>query len=236
MKILGIIPARGGSKGIPKKNIKFLGSKPLLQYTTDVAKKSKLLNNIILSSDNDEIISVAKQLGIEVPFKRPSYLSDDKATSLSVVQHAVEFFEKKNIFFDAVCLLQVTYPFRTLGFLDDAISKFKISLADSLISVKTVPHEYNPHWTFEKNEFGNLKISTGESSIITRRQDLPEAFHRDGNIYLTKTSVIKEQNSFYGNTISYIESPKENYVNIDTLKDWKIAEKMLPDFLEKNNF
>lgn len=227
MKILGLIPARGGSKGVPKKNIKMLAGKPLLQYTSEVALKSKLLSKVVLSSDDEEIIEVGKRIGLEVPFKRPTSLAEDKSPTLPVILHALEFYEKQCVFFDAVCLLQATSPFRTLDLLDKAIEKFSESSTDSLVSVLEVPHEFNPHWTFTLNPKSNLKIATGEEEIITRRQDLPKAYFRDGSIYITKTSVLKEQKSLYGKSISYIESSKENYVNIDTLEDWEKAESML---------
>ena len=226
MRILAIIPARGGSKGVPYKNIKLLGGKPLLQYTSDIALQSKILNKVVLSSDSDSIIQIAMNLGIEVPFKRPDSLAEDTTPTLPVIQHALHFYENRGEFFDAVCLLQVTSPFRTVSFLDTAISTFINCNTDSLISVQSVPDEYNPHWTFEVNEDGFLTIATGESQIIPRRQELPKAYHRDGSIYLTKTSVIK-QNSLFGNSISYIESPKESAINIDTLEDWERAENYL---------
>ena len=226
MKILGIIPARGGSKGVPRKNIKLLNSKPLLQYTTDVALKSTLIDTLILNSDDDEIIEVGKKLGVEVPFKRPKKLAQDDSSTLSVIIHTLDFYQNLNIYFDAVCLLQTTSPFRTIDFLEKSILKFKKNDTDSLVSVQEVPHEYNPHWTFEEREKGVLKIATGESEIISRRQDLPKAYHRDGSIYLTKTAVIQNQKSLYGKSISYIQSPKEWYVNIDTMEDWKKAEKL----------
>ncbi len=230
MKILGIIPARGGSKGVPGKNIKLLGKKPLLQYTSDVALKSKFLTKTILSSDDDLIIEVANKLGLDVPFKRPSNLSEDKSPTLPVIKHTLNFFKEQNETFDAVCLLQVTSPFRTVDSLDRALEKFINKNTDSLISVLEVPHEYNPHWTFQENKKGSLVISTGENEIISRRQDLPKTYHRDGSIYITKTKVILEKNSLYGGSISYIESSKDSYVNIDTLKDWKKAEIMLKNF------
>ena len=227
MRILGLIPARGGSKGVPGKNIKLLGEKPLIQYTSDIALKSDFLSKVILSSDDDKIISVAKNIGLEVPFKRPNKLAEDQSPTLPVILHALEYFESKGEFFDAICLLQVTSPFRTVSFLDKAIQQFIEKGTDSLVSVLEVPHEYNPHWTFELDENNLLKIATGEDDIITRRQSLPKAFHRDGSLYITKTSVLKEQNSLYGKTISHIESPKELYVNIDTLEDWRKAEKLV---------
>lgn len=223
MRILGIIPARGGSKGIPKKNIRLLGSKPLLAYTTEIALQSSLLSEVIVSTDDDEIIAVAQNLGVKTPFKRPAELAQDDTPTLEVILHALNWYKNQNIHFDAVCLLQVTYPFRALAFLNEAIEKFSSSDCDALISVQKVPHVYNPHWTFEANDKGHLKIATGESIIISRRQDLPEAYHRDGAIYLTTTKTLMEQQSLYGNTLGFIESPTESYVNIDSMNDWNKA-------------
>lgn len=227
MKILGLIPARGGSKSVPKKNIKDLGGKPLLQYTVEAANQSKLLSRVVLSSDDDDVISVAKTLNLEVPFKRPSHLAADTSPTVPVIQHALQFFQSQEIYFDAVCLLQVTSPFKTGAFIDKAIKKFTEADCDALISVQKVPVKYNPHWTFKEDTSGFLKIATGESNIIPRRQELPVTYHRDGLIYITKTRVILEQNSLYGNTTGYIESPKEGQINIDTIEDWEKAEAYL---------
>lgn len=226
MKILGIITARGGSKGVPGKNIKLLGKDSLLLYTANAANQSKLLYKTILSSDDAEIIEVAKKAQIEVPFVRPNELANDTATSISVVQHALEHMESLGEYYDAVCLLQPTSPFREKGFIDAAIQKFINEEADALVSVLPVPHEYNPHWVFEPNNSGFLEIATGEKTIISRRQDLPKSYFRDGSVYITKVEVIKN-GSFYGEKLSFIESNPDFYVNIDTLKDWKIAEEKL---------
>lgn len=226
MKILGLIPARGGSKGIPGKNIKKLGGKPLLQYTTESAKQSCLLNRVILSSDDREIIGVAEKIGLEVPFLRPQELAQDDTSSLAVIQHALHFFAKKGEQFDAVCLLQVTSPFRRKGLIDAAIEKFSKDNFDSLVSVREVPAEFNPHWIYEE-KVGQLKIATGEKEIISRRQELPKAYHRDGAIYLTKTEVLLEQNSLYGNKIGFIDTTGDPYVNLDTPEDWERAEALV---------
>ncbi|WP_016989014.1 cytidylyltransferase domain-containing protein [Flavobacterium sp. ACAM 123] len=230
MRILGIIPARGGSKGVPGKNIKLLNGKPLLQYTSEIALQSQFITQVILSSEDEAIITVAKSLGIQVPFVRPAVLAQDNTATIDVIIHALQWFENKNVFFDAVCLLQVTSPFRTVDFLDKAVEKFITSGSDSLVSVQKVPHEFNPHWTFEANTEGNLKIATGEDQIISRRQELPDAYHRDGSIYITKTNVPLQQHSLYGKRIAFIESNPEYYVNIDTMEDWEKAEQMI-----KNN-
>ena len=225
MKILGLIPARGGSKGIPGKNIKPLAGKPLLQYTIEAAKRSILLSRIVLSSDDEEIITTSKRLGLEVPFQRPAELAGDSTGSLAVIQHALKYFIEQGENFEAVCLLQPTSPFRRLGLIDEAIEKFTSRKFDSLVSVREVPTDYNPHWTFEA-ENGSLKIATGEKEIITRRQDLPKAYHRDGAIYLTRTEVLMEQNSLYGKNIGFIDTTGDPYVNIDTREDLEEAERI----------
>ena len=172
MKILGLIPARGGSKGMPNKNRKELGGKPLLEYTIEAALASKRLSRVIFSSEDEQLIDLAKKSGVEVPFVRPEVLATDVAGSLEVVQHALQFLAKEGEIYDAVCLLQVTYPFRTTEDIDLAVSKFNSSKTDSLISVKEVPHQYNPHWVFVQNESDNLTIATRDEKIIARRQEL----------------------------------------------------------------
>jgi CMP-N,N'-diacetyllegionaminic acid synthase len=227
MKILAIIPARGGSKGVPGKNIKLLNGKPLLGYTAEIALQSQYLMEVVVSTEDEQIREVAKSLGIKVPFIRPMALAQDNTPTIDVIIHALEWYKNQTIFFDAVCLLQVTSPFRTLDFLDKTIEKFMASDCDSLVSVQKVPHEYNPHWTFEVNGEGNLKIATGETEIIPRRQELPIAYHRDGSIYITKTKVLLEEYSLYGKSTAFIESNPDFYVNIDTMEDWKKAEEMI---------
>ncbi|MEX0996587.1 MAG: acylneuraminate cytidylyltransferase family protein [Flavobacteriaceae bacterium] len=223
--ILAIIPARGGSKGIPGKNIKLLGGKPLLQYTFEAARESTMLSRVILSSDDPEIIAVAKTLGLEVPFVRPAHLATDQAGSLEVVQHALTFFKEKGESFDAVCLLQPTTPFRDKGSIDIAIQKFIQKDFDSLASVREVPAEYNPHWVFKADDQGCLHIATGDKQLIKRRQELPKAYFRDGSIYLMKSDVVLKQNSLYGNALGFVVSEGKRYVNLDTLEDWECGEK-----------
>lgn len=230
MKILAVIPARRASKGVPGKNIKLLGEKPLLSYSIEQAIASNSFEKIIVSTDDEAIAQIAIDYGAEVPFIRPSDLANDTASSILVVQHAVDFLASKNEFFDAICLLQPTSPFREKGFINKAIEQFLSTNADALVSVLPVPHEFNPHWVFESNNEGMLKIATGEKEIIKRRQELPKAFFRDGAIYLTKTELIKK-GSFYGDKLSYLESNPNLYVNIDTMEDWEKAEKILPKFV-----
>jgi CMP-N-acetylneuraminic acid synthetase len=154
-------------------------------------------------------------------------LAQDNTPTIDVIIHALQWYENQNVVFDAVCLLQATSPFRTVEFLNNAIEKFIEADADSLVSVQRVPHEYNPHWTFEVDLDGNLKIATGETQIISRRQDLPKAYHRDGSVYITKTNILLKEHSLYGKKVAFIESDPNLYVNIDTIQDWEKAEKMI---------
>lgn len=226
MRILGLIVARRGSKGIPGKNIKLLGGKPLINYTIQSAKDSLLLDEIILSSDDVEIIELAKNQGINVPFLRPKNLAKDTTTSLSVIQHTLRFLNENGTTFDAVCLLQPTTPYRSFGLIDNAIKKFNSAALDSLISVREIPSDFNPHWAFEEVG-GELKIATGEEVPISRRQDLPKAYHRDGAIYITKANVLLDQNSLLGKHIGFIVTNGDEDINLDTPEDWKLAEKRL---------
>ncbi len=226
MRILGLITARSGSKGIPGKNIKLLGNIPLINYTIASAKESKLLSKLVLSSDDEEIMKISRQQGVEVPFKRPGELAEDNTPSLKVIQHALNFYKAKNESFDAICLLQPTTPFRRNGLIDEAIRKFISGNFDSLISVREIPADFNPHWAFENHD-GILRIATGEKTPIPRRQELPKAYHRDGAIYITATRQIMEENSLLGENIGFVNTMADDYVNIDTISDWERAEEIL---------
>lgn len=228
MTILGLIPARGGSKGVPRKNIKLLNGKPLIAYTIEAGLQCSEIQELIVSTDSEEIAELSRKSGAGVPFMRPAALATDKSPSIDTVIHAVEFYTSKGQHFDAVCLLQPTCPFRTTEDITSAIATFKNKEADSLISVREVPHEFNPHWTFEVEEkTGFLKIATGEKQIIPRRQELPKAFHRDGSIYIVKTEVLLSQRSLYGENIAYHLSVNPVHINIDTQEDWIRAEQEL---------
>ena len=226
-KILGVIPARGGSKGIPHKNIRLLNGYPLIWYTHQSAVESKMLSRTIVSTDDSDIKSVCSKYGMDIPFIRPKSLAKDDSPTIDVVEHALQYLESIGDNYGVVCLLQPTCPIRESGLIDKAISQFYNSGADSLISVKKVPDNYNPHWVFQEDKDGFLNIVTGEKKIISRRQDLPNTFIRDGAIYITSTKVIKEQKSLYGNHISYFENNYSRHVNIDTVEDWVKAEQLM---------
>lgn len=229
LKILGLIPARGGSKGIPRKNLKLLAGKELIRYTIEAALASEYLAELIVSTEDPAIAQVSREAGAGIPFMRPEALASDTAPTIDTILHAVDFYEKAGRTFDAVCLLQPTTPFRTTADIDLAIRRFTTHPADSLISVRPVPHRYNPHWIFEPltdNE-DYLQLATGEQQIIPRRQALPPAYYRDGAIYLTRWEVLRDQRDLYGQKITYCVLDKSPEVNIDTPADWAEAERLM---------
>lgn len=229
-RVLGVIPARGGSKGIPRKNLRLLAGRPLLAYTVDAARGARLLSRTILSTDDPEIAALGRACGIEVPFLRPPELATDAAATLGVVQHAViELEADAGDPFDAVCLLQPTSPLRRSEEIDACIRLLFESDADGVVSVLPVPVEYNPHWVYFAGADGVLRLSTGEPTPIPRRQDLPPAFHRDGAVYVTRRTVLMNQGSLYGaRVIGYATDPGRS-VNIDTLADLERAERLLQE-------
>ncbi len=229
MRVLGIIPARGGSKGVQRKNIRLLCGKPLLAYTSDSAMGATRLSHTILSTEDLEIAEVGRSLGLDVPFMRPAELATDSAASFPVVVHAITELEKQGESYDAVCLLQPTNPLRRAADIDNCIELLESSSADSVVSVLPVPHEYNPKWVYWQSELGEMTLSTGESSPTTRRQDLPPAFHRDGSVYVTRRSVIDDFGDLYGRRVRGYEMPRQYSVNIDTADDWALAEQLVKE-------
>jgi len=226
MRVLGIVPARGGSKGIPRKNLKELCGKALLQYTAESALDSSQLTCVVLSTEDDEIAELGRRIGLMVPFMRPATLAMDETPMLPVVQHALGEMEHRGEHFDAVCLLQPTHPLRRGQDVDACIELLEAEDADSVITVLPVPCEYNPHWVYFCDNEGGLYLSTGETAPISRRQDLPQAFHREGSIYVTRRSVVSG-GSLYGRRIIGYPLEPARCVNIDGPKDWERAVALL---------
>ncbi len=227
MKVLGIITARGGSKEIPRKNIRLLAGKPLMQYTAEAALAAKRLTRVILTTDDIEIAEIGRRCGIEVPFLRPAKLARDDTPTLPVLQHSVRTLEKYGERFDAICLLQPTNPLRQAGDIDACVQLLFESQADCVLTVLPVPPEHNPHWVYLRDDRGYLRLSTGEETPIPRRQLLPTAFHREGSVYVTRRDVLMEGNSLYGSKVAGFLVEPSNSVNIDTMENWDQAERLL---------
>lgn len=214
-KILAVIPARGGSKRLPGKNIMILGNKPLITWTIEAAKNSKLLDRIILSSDDQEIIAVAKQYGCEVPFVRPSQLASDKASSEDMLQHAITAIDQE---YDYVVLLQPTSPFRTTDDIDTAIRMCIDNQAPSVESVIKISE--NPEWMFCLNKGG--KMTKACKGVIDS-----EKYILNGVVYVIETELfMKNKKIRYPDSLAYI-MPKERSVDIDTKDDFEYAEFLL---------
>lgn len=231
-RILGIVVARGGSKSIPRKNIKPLGGKPLIAWTIEQAKKSGIFDRIILSTDDEEIAEVGKKFGAEVPFMRPKELAEDATPTLPVLQHAVRRLkENENYSPDFVAILQPTAPFRRPEHFKEAFELLEKTNADSVISVAEIPGHSHPMWALKINESKIARLFvTGEHvrKRIPRRQELPKAHVNSGHIYIFKTGLLfGEEPNFYGDKVAAYVMDEKYCVNIDTLRDWEEAEKKI---------
>lgn len=226
MRVLGLVPARGGSKGVPRKNVRLLGSKPLLQYTAEAALASQRLSRVVLSTDDEEIAEVGRKLGLDVPFLRPPSLATDAAPMLPVIVDAVETLERSGDHFDAICLLQPTNPFRTAADIDACIDRLEAEPADTVFTVLPVPPDNNPHWVFLAGPDGLLRLATGEPQPIARRQDLPVAFRREGSVYVVRREVLRGGTIYGPRIVGHPMDPAAS-VNIDELADWHRAEALL---------
>jgi len=221
-KILGIIPARGGSKGLSGKNLRLLGGRSLLSWTIEEAKKSKFLDRLIVSSEDDEIIKAAKELDCDVPFVRPEELSRDNSPGIDPVLHALRVLPEK---YEYVVLLQVTSPLRTAGDIDQCLKYCLEKEAPACVSV--APAAKSPYWMYSLGEEGKIKplIDTGKN--IYRRQDLPSAYVLNGAIYCAKVDwLLKKKNFISGDTIVYV-MPPERSLDIDSELDLQICEYLL---------
>ena len=227
MRVLGVITARGGSKGIPRKNIRPLAGKPLLRYTAEAALAAQRLTDVLLSTDDEEIAKLGRSCGLQVPFLRPTELAQDDTASLPVVQHAVHWMEARGHYYDAICLLQPTNPLRRAEHIDACIDLLDQHDVDAVITVLPVPPKYNPHWVFFQDQQGLLQLATGESQIIARRQDLPPAYHREGSVYVTCRDVLMDSNSLFGDRLLGLPLDPNECVNIDGPSDWKRCEQLL---------
>ena len=223
MKCLVIIPARGGSKGIPKKNIKILNGKPLIYYTIDVAREIFEDKDICVTTDSEEIKSVVEQTGLKVPFIRPKHLATDEAGTYEVLLHAVNWYEQKGRHYDVVLLLQPTSPFRTTENVKAALKLFTSDL-DMIVSVKET--KSNPYYVlFEEDKFGFLKKS--KDGNFTRRQDVPPVYELNGAIYVMNIKSLKEKSIVSFEKNKKIVMNDYTSIDIDTALDWQIAEGLL---------
>ncbi|MFA5998233.1 MAG: acylneuraminate cytidylyltransferase family protein [Candidatus Paceibacterota bacterium] len=223
-KILGVITARGGSKGLPGKNIKLLNGKPLIVYTIEAARESRLITDLIVSTDSEEIAGICREHGAEVPFIQPAELATDTSGHLEVMQYATKFMEEqKSTAYDYVVIFQPTSPFRTVDDIDKTIEKIIEHNADSAFSMCAVEPSQHPI-KVKKMEGDTVLPYCMEEMIGTHRQDFPKAYKRSGAVYVTGRDILMKENKLFGDFIVGHIVPAERSIDIDTEYDWVLAE------------
>lgn len=219
--VLGIIPARGGSKGLPDKNILALSGTPLINWTISTALSSRYLDRLILSTDSPGIAEVARAAGCDVPFMRPAHLASDEATTVDTVIHALQELND----FDICVVLQPTSPLRQTCDIDAAIEFMQKTGKESCVSV--TKSDKSPHWMFHRTPDGGLSPVMPRKGLATRRQDLDEVFVLNGAVYVFTTEFIRESNKLFDEDSAAYVMPKERSVDIDDRIDFLIAETLL---------
>lgn len=220
-KILAVIPARGGSKGVLRKNIRIVAGKPLIAWTIEEAKKSSYIDKLILSSEDEEIIYIAKRYGCDVPFTRPQNLACDDTPGIDPVLHAIEYFPD----YEYVVLLQPTSPLRSVEDIDNCIERCFTNKAYSCVSV--VEPDMNPYWIYTLNDEQRMVRLLDVGQDIQRRQDLPHVFGPNGAVYVAEADWIRRNRSFLAeNAIPYL-MPRERSIDIDSEEDLLFAQRIL---------
>jgi CMP-N-acetylneuraminic acid synthetase len=227
MRVLGIVTARGGSKGIPGKNLRPVCGKPLLQYTAEAALAAKRLTRVVLSTDSDEIAATGRKCGLEVPFMRPAELAKDDTPHVPVLQDVVRKLEAAGDRYDAILTLQPTNPLRLASDIDGAIELLEKTGADSVISFVPVGEKHPARMKFIDAEGRVTDPPFAEKFEGQRRQELPKLFLREGSIYLTRRDVLMNQNSIKGRDCRAWLMPEDRAGNVDTPFDIFLVEQLL---------
>ena len=222
-RFIVIIPARGGSKGIPNKNLKDLLGKPLIAYSIECALNSKYINRVIVSTDSSEIAEVSKKYGAEVPFLRPAELATDSSPVIDTFIYTIERLEKgEGLIIDNFIVLQPTSPLRTTKDLDEAIELFIKKRADSVVSFTSEEHPI--YWHKYLGDDGRLEDFI--SSSISRRQDYRKTYYPNGAIYVFRKALILQRNYYSDNTYAYI-MPRNRSIDIDYQEDFDYIEYLM---------
>jgi len=220
MKPVVIIPARGGSKGVPGKNIKILNGKPLIQYTIDAALEVTDKENIIVSTDCEKIKAVVERLGIKIPKLRPKELATDTASTYDVLLYELGRLEKQGRFIDKLVLLQPTSPFRTGDQILEALKLYRDDL-DMIVSVKET--KANPYFVLQEED-DNGYLVPSKTSSATRRQDVPKVWEINGAIYIINSTSLKKMPINQFTKVKKYEMDEISSHDIDTSLDWFVAE------------
>jgi len=238
-EVLGIIPARGGSKSIPRKNIKLFLGKPLIAWAIAVLKESGIVSRIVVSTDDDEIASVAKEYGAEVPFMRPAELAEDNTPTLPVLVHALSWLKENEKYVpDFVVLFEPTSAAKRPYHVREIVEKVIATGADSVISVAEVPGVLNPMWQMAMDANDRLSIFTGGplKNFIPQRQSLPKTYYRNSSIYAFRPSLLfSPEPNIYGDDSRGCIVDKKFAFDIDEPSDWEAAEEKFKKIREEES-
>lgn len=222
-RVLGIIPARGGSKGVPRKNVRKVGGKPLIAWTIEEGKKSKYIDRLILSSDDEEIIRIAESWGCEAPFVRPAQFAQDETPGIDPVLHAINVLPG----YEIVVLLQATSPLRNVVDIDGCLDQCVACGANACVSVTEA--EQSPYWMYFLDKNGRMESVLSDRFNSARRQELPSAYALNGAVYVAKTAWLQETRTFVtSDTVAYV-MPRARSLDIDTELDFRILEELTED-------
>jgi CMP-N,N'-diacetyllegionaminic acid synthase len=227
-RVLAIVPARGGSKGVPGKNVRQLAGRTLLDYTALAARGSGVIDRIVLSTDSAEIAEAGKRAGLEVPFMRPDALAQDDTPMLPVVQHAVDTLAADGWATDVIVLLQPTSPLRRSSHVREAVTMLHETKADSVVTVIELPRHLSPDYVMRIDE-GVLRPFLSEGERVTRRQDARPAYSRDGTVYVCWRSTLERWGNIYGDRCQPLILDAADSLSIDSPADWAEAERRLAD-------
>jgi CMP-N,N'-diacetyllegionaminic acid synthase len=228
MNVLGLIPARAGSKGVPGKNIRPLAGRSLLEYTAQGARESRVLDRLVLSTDAPEIADEGRRAGLEVPFMRPARLAQDDTPMLPVVRHAIDALAADGWCADLVVLLQPTSPLRRAHHIRAAVTMLRETAADSVVSVVEVPRHLSPDYVMRIDD-GVLRPFLPEGLRIVRRQDARPAYSRDGTVYAFRRATIERFGNIYGEVCQPLILDAAESLSIDSPADWAEAERVLAE-------
>ena len=226
MRILGLVPARGGSKGVPGKNVRPLAGHTLLEYTARAARESGVLDRVVLTTDSPEIADAGRRAGLEVPFMRPVRLAADETPMVPVIEHALTEVSRDGWSPDIVVLLQPTSPLRRPDHIRDAVALLRDTGADSVVTVVEVPRHLSPDYVM-RIVGGRLEPFLPDGARVTRRQDARPAYSRDGTVYAFRRSTIEKTGGIYGDDCRPLLIDARDSLSIDSPADWDEAERLL---------
>ena len=224
--VLAIVPARGGSKGVPGKNVRLLGGRTLLEYTAAAARDAAVIDRIVVSTDSEEVAAAGRAAGLEVPFLRPAALAQDDTAMLPVICHAIDEVTRAGWTPELVVLLQPTSPLRRPDHVARAVELLRSSGADSVVTVVEVPKHLSPDYVM-RIDGGVLRPFLPEGERVTRRQDVRPAYSRDGTVYAFRRDTLDRCGSIYGDDCRPLIIDARESLSIDTPEDWAAAEKIL---------